>query len=362
MKILFTASTMAHIRNFHIPYILWLKEQGHVIHVAAGEDGLCPEADAVMPLPLKKSMTAPKNIIVAWSLHNLIKHEQYDIISCHTSLASFFTRLSVCRRHRPIVINTSHGYLFDEQSSYIKRTILLGAEKCMAHRTDMLMVMNEQDYIIAKHECLSPGAIIKTNGMGIDLKKFSPCTPEIKEKIRRDLGITSETLLLIYIAEFSIRKNQRFLIQAMKGLPSDVHILLLGNGKEFSYCKILAEKLKFSERIHFLGYQSNTLPYLHAADIAVSSSRYEGLPFNLMEAMAVGLPLIVSDVKGNQDLVVVGENGFTYPYDNQEKFISCIRDIANRDRIEMGDRSVKMVPPYGLTQVLAQIVPYYTHF
>lgn len=361
MKVLFTASTLSHIKNFHLPYILWLRGQGHIVHIAAGEGGSCPEADAVFPLPLEKSITAPKNIKVAWSLRRLIDTEQYDLVSCHTSLASFFTRLAV-RRRRPVIMNTSHGYLFDDNTSFIKRTILLLAEKLMVRRTDLLMVMNAQDLEIAQRAQLCRGQIIKTNGMGINLEKFIPTTPEAKQKIRTTLDIPQDALVLIYVAEFSERKNQSFLIHAMAELSDDVHLILLGDGKEFDSCQAIAHQRGICERVHFMGHQTDTLPYLQSADVAVSSSRYEGLPFNLMEAMAVGLPLVVSDVKGNQDLVETGENGFTYPYNNPEQFCAHITDILNRDRVRMGCHSHKKVQQYELDQVLAQIIPYYTYF
>ena len=362
MKILFTASTLSHIKNFHLPYILWLNAQGHTVHVAAGDGGICPEADAVLPLPLKKSITAPQNIAVAWSLHRLIQQEQYDLISCHTSLASFFTRLSVWGRRRPVIINTSHGYLFDQHTKWFKRTLLLCAEKCMAHRTDLLMVMNAQDAVIAQREHLSRGDAVKINGMGVNLEKFTSATPVQKQEIRTELGIPADALVLIYIAEFSARKNQLFFIRAMASLPHHVHLILLGDGNEFESCQSIAKADNLCDRIHFMGYQNNTLPYLHAADVAVSSSRYEGLPFNLMEAMAVGLPLLVSDVKGNQDLVTAGENGFTFPYDNQDAFLAHINALSSETIVRMGAKSQELVQPYGLAQVLTQIVPYYATF
>ena len=89
-KILFTASTYSHIRNFHLPYLEYYQERGWEVHVACG--GTVQElscADRVIRLPLKKSMGAPDNFRASKLLRSIIRQENYSLITTHTSLAAF---------------------------------------------------------------------------------------------------------------------------------------------------------------------------------------------------------------------------------------------------------------------------------
>ena len=140
-KVLFTASTFSHIRNFHLPYLRGFHQQGWQVHVAAGgEPGSLPCADKAVVLPFRKKMGAPDNFAAAAQLRRLIQREGYTLITTHTSLAAFFTRLALLGiRNRPPVVNMVHGYLFDDATPFLKKQILLTAERLTAPCTDLLL-------------------------------------------------------------------------------------------------------------------------------------------------------------------------------------------------------------------------------
>ena len=130
-KVLFSASTYSHIINFHLPYLKEFRRLGWTVHAACGgEPRKIPEAQRLIHIPFEKSMTSPHNFSAAALLRRVIRQENYTLISCHTSLASFFVRLAVLgMRHRPLVACTSHGYLFDDCSPKLKQLLLSGAEQ-----------------------------------------------------------------------------------------------------------------------------------------------------------------------------------------------------------------------------------------
>ena len=125
-KVLFSASTYSHIINFHLPYLKEFRRLGWTVHAACGgEPRKIPEAQRLIHIPFEKSMTSPHNFSAAALLRRVIRQENYTLISCHTSLASFFVRLAVLgMRHRPLVACTSHGYLFDDCSPKLKQLLL----------------------------------------------------------------------------------------------------------------------------------------------------------------------------------------------------------------------------------------------
>jgi glycosyltransferase involved in cell wall biosynthesis len=362
-KLLYIASSFGHLASFHQPYTEWLAQQGYEVHAAAGgEQRALRGVSRYIPLPLEKSMFSPRNFAAVLQLRSLLLRENYAMISLHTSLAAFFARLAVQllpKSQRPVVMNTAHGYLFDGRTPVLKRTLLLGAERMTAPITDWLLTMNRQDEQIAKRYQLGRH-IVPTPGMGIALTRFSPPSPAEKRALRRAMELPENSLVLIYAAEFSGRKNQKMLISAMPELPNAV-LLLPGRGALLDECRVLAQQQDVADRVRFPGFASNIEQYYRAADLCVSSSRSEGLPFNVMEAMACGLPAVLSDVKGHEDLVRSGENGFLFPYDDKNAFIRAVKQAAEPTfRAQMSAAAVQTATPYGIDAVFPQLTALYS--
>lgn len=365
-KILFVASTLSHIENFHLPYLKYFKEHNYIVHIMGNPNNksAIPYIDKTIPINFKKSMLSIDNFSKSLEIAKIIRRENYDIISIHTSLASFFTRLGIMllSKKPKLVINTVHGYLFDDNSPLIKKTIMLLAEKFTKSVTDTIMVMNSSDYQIAKKHKLYKNNIYSINGMGINLSLFPSIPHENKVLLRQKHNLSSNDFLLIYAAEFSKRKNQKFLLNALNKLINDgykdIKLLLLGDGMLLDECKIHAEKLGITENVFFIGYTKDTCTYYQMSDICVSSSRIEGLPFNIMEAMSIGLPIVASNVKGHADLVNQGENGFLFEYDNIYEFCNYVKNVYEDRELcyNMGTKSTELSKNYSIDRVSQEIV------
>lgn len=361
-KILFAASGRGHIMSFHRPYIKALAEAGHIVHGAwSGTAEVVPGVDKVHVLPFEKKMTAPGNFRAAYILRKIIKKERYDAIIVHTSLAAFFVRLAVlAMKNRPAVVNMVHGYLFDDQSPFLKKKIFLAAEKLTASVTDLLITMNRWDDRLAEREKLG-ARIANVPGIGVDLARLDSQKSADGMTLRQSLGIDDGAFVLIYPAEFSQRKSQNVLLRAMAELDGDTVLILPGNGALLGECRDLAEELGVGGRVVFPGYVSEMGAWYQMADAAVSASRSEGLPFNIMEAMHSGLPVIASAVKGHEDLVVHMENGLLYPYGDHKACAEAIRFLKEDPAAaaEMAARGRDSVAKYELERVMPQVMALY---
>lgn len=365
-KILFTASTLSHIENFHVPYLNEFKKQGYIVHVMGKPNNKSDiaYADKLIPIHFEKSMFSIKNFSIAFKIAKIIKEEKYDIVSIHTSLAAFFVRIGIMLSLKKpnLVINTVHGYLFDHNSSFFKRSILLLAEKFTKCVTDIIIVMNAEDYDIAMKHKLYKKNIYKINGMGINLSKFPSISHEEKLLLREKFSFSKNDFLLVYVAEFSKRKNQIFLLNSIKKLIDDgfkdIKLVLLGDGQLFDELKKYSDALNITNNVFFIGYSKETCTYYQLSDICVSSSRIEGLPFNIMEAMSVGLPIVASKVKGHTDLVMPGENGFLFEFDNINEFCTYVKTIQKDEilQYEMQSNSKNLVENYSIEAVLMNTV------
>lgn len=353
-SVLFTASVFSHIQRFHLPYLRWFREQGWTVHVACGGPPCdMPEADRIICLPLKKQMSAPSNFRAAAILRREIRRECYDLISTHTTLAAFFTRLAlVGTANRPRVVNTVHGYLFDDETPARKRALLLEAEKLMADKTDLLLTMNRWDFDLAKSMGLGR-RVAYIPGMGVDFSRLVPAGPDARSRQRAAYGIPEQAFVMLYPAEFSPRKSQAVIIRAMPALPERAILVLPGDGKLQEACRKLAAELGLGRRVIFPGDTQDMASWYAAADAAVSASRSEGLPFNVMEAMHAGLPIVASAVKGHTDLIQNGRSGILCPYGDESAFAAAMHRLMASPALchALGDAAAEASAAYDLKRV-----------
>ena len=371
-KILFTASTMSHIENFHRPYLEEFKRLGWEVEAVA--------------LPVSKSFFSFKNIGAIIFMRKLLKAGEFDVISSHATLAGIVTRLAVllCDRDRKRmkVFHTSHGYLFHDDKSMKKWAYLLPEMLC-GTVTDVLMVMNQEDLDIARKYklCGKKNNIYYINGMGIDLSKFQadPKDTRTLAQKRKAFGLEPDDFAFVYAAEFSKRKNHELLLKGfakaigrVKELeenetlqpefaPKRLKLVLAGDGALFEEMKALAVSLGVESQVVFLGYTRNMHELYPCCDVAVSTSRIEGLPFNIMEAMASGLPVIASNIKGHQELIMHGENGLLFESGDVEKLAELLDKIYldSEFRIKCGTVSLDKVKRFSLAQVFSEIMAIY---
>lgn len=361
-KLLFVASTAAHIHKFHLPYLRQLKAEGWVIHAACSGLGECiPHTEALLHIPFKKRMFSPENLKAAWLLRKEIRAERYTAVIVHTSLAAFFTRLAVLGlKVRPKVVNMVHGYLFDDRTPLLKRSLLLAAEKLTAPVTDLLITMNRYDLEIAQKHRLGK-RIAPAPGVGVDFPALDAGRTGCGDELRRTLGIQPEDFVLIYPAEFSDRKMQHVLLHAMTALPENAVLVLPGTGDRLGACQELAQKLGISHRVRFPGYVAQMPAWYEMANAAVSASRSEGLPFNVMEAMYFSLPVVASRVKGHTDLILDGQTGLLYPLGDWAECAQQILRLMNDPALarSLSQAGAENVKQYSLTTVQPTVMELY---
>jgi glycosyltransferase EpsD len=359
-KLLVTASSYEHIRIFHLPYLHEFKKLGWKVHVvAAGMPESVPYTDKVFNQVFNKHDGKIENMRTSSFLRKLILRERYDLIITHTTLAAFVTRMAVLgMRKRPKLVYMCHGYLFSDDMSWQKNMLLRSAERTLAGVTDLLLIMNSYDYKAAvKHRYGKRIEFIP--GIGVDFSHFDHVGTDDRKRLRKQYGILDEEKVIIYPAEFSGRKSQSFVIDAMEYLPEHVVMVLPGAGVLFDECVSRAEST--GKRIIFPGYINDIYSWYEMADIAVTSARTEGLPFNVMEAMYMGLPVVASAVKGHMDLIKENETGLLFKYADSYGCAMQIRKLIEDPALcrRLSENAKSRVGRYSLKEVLPQVMKYY---
>ena len=356
-KVLFCATVDYHFKLFHLPYLQWFKEQGWEVHVAANGNIDLPYVDEKFDLPIQRSPIHIKNIRAYQELHYLINIHQYKIIHCHTPMGGVLARMAArkARRIGTNVIYTAHGFHFCNGAPLTNWLLYYPAEWLLAKHTDCLITINTEDYQLATRR-FRVGDIRHVNGVGVDTDVFKPINAEVKKSLRKSLGYQPNDFLLFYAAEFNKNKNQQMLLHALAMLKDQtpkLKLLLAGEGSNQFKCQQLAKRLGISHMVDFLGYRNDINQILPLCDVAVGSSLREGLPVNVMEAMACGLPIVATENRGHKELVTNHLNGFTVRFDQHEQFAQHLLSIYQSKELylQLREGSLLKTKDYSLQAV-----------
>lgn len=369
-KVLFCATVDYHFKAFHLPYMKWFKEQGWEVHVAASGNMDLLYVDEKYNIPIQRSPLRSANIEAYKELKSLINQNKYQIIHCHTPMGGVLARLAAhgARKTGTNVIYTAHGFHFCKGAPLLNWMIYYPIERWLAKHTDCLITINKEDYNLAVSHKFKSKKIEHVHGVGVDTQQFRPIEEVHKNEMRKSYGYSPDDFLLFYAAEFNKNKNQQLLIHALSLIKDEVpnaKLLLAGDGALLDECKKLADKLGVENMVHFLGYRNDIPDLLPLCDVAVASSLREGLPVNIMEAMACGLPIVASENRGHKELIKNNQNGWIVNKDDKKDFSEKIKLLAqNRELMKkLGLISRNLIEDtYSINQVLHQKSRIYNYY
>ena len=333
MKILFVATVVkTHIMEFHIPYLKMLKEMGWETAVAAKNDYDNP-ADCSIPfcdnfydVPFERNPVKAKNITAYKLLKKIISEGDYDIIHCHTPVGAMLTRLAAKKSRKSCckVIYTAHGFHFYKGAPLVNWMFYYPVEKYLSKYTDVLITINKEDYDLAKLK-MKANRILYVPGIGVDTAKFNPQAGN-GSLIRKELGIDDSQIVLLSVGELNKNKNHERVIRSIQNL--NVVYVIVGRGKLKNKLAEVANSCNV--KLYLVGYRNDVINFYSAADIYVLPSIREGLSLSLMEAMACGLPIACSKIRGNTDLI---ERNLFNPTDYKEIRKVIEETIIDRNKI-----------------------------
>ena len=368
-KVLFVATVVkTHINQFHVPYLKMFKEMGWETAVAARndyenpEDCIIPYCDHYYDIPFERNPVKPGNLKAYKALREVIGSEHYDIIHCHTPVGAMLTRMAArdARRNGSLIIYTAHGFHFYNGAPLVNWLLYYPLEKYFSKDNDILITINQEDYRRAKH--FYAPAVRYVPGVGIDVHRFH-INSERDEK-RRELGV-QDKFVLLSVGELIPRKNHELVLETisrMKERPEFERIvyLICGRGVLLVQLKQKAAALGIGDKVRFLGYRSDIPDICNASDLFVFMSKQEGLPVALMEAMACGVPVVCSNIRGNTDLVADGKNGRLIDL-SVEALMQAITEQMNDPEIsrKYAEAALKQVQEFELSTVLAQVKQIY---
>lgn len=310
-----------------------------------------------------RSLTAfSDNRIAVHNLNRVLSENNIEVIHCNTPVGGLVGRLCGKKHHVKKIIYTAHGFHFFKGAPLINRTIYKWAEQIMAHWTDAIITMNQEDYEAAlKFRLRRDGKVFKVHGVGITLAEYENIIINREQK-RSELGIKGDDVVCVSAGDLIERKNYRVAIEAIAKVNNPkLKYIICGVGPEKDRLVDRVNELGIENQVLFLGFRNDIKEILKAADIFLFTSLQEGLPRSLMEAMAVGLPVVASRIRGNVDLIVDGEGGLLRDPTDIDGFAEAINSLMynNKTRLEMTKKNKIVIKEYDTSVVEKEIADIY---
>ncbi|MDM5285514.1 glycosyltransferase family 4 protein [Peribacillus frigoritolerans] len=354
MKILYVTTISNTINAFLVPHIKALIKQGHQVDIACNiNQDVNPEivklGCSIYNIEFSRSPISFNNYHAYKKLLKLIILEKYNIIHTHTPIASVCVRLAKRKVKGLKVIYTAHGFHFFKGAPLKNWLIYYPIEKWLSKYTDVLITINNEDFLRAK-KSFNARKVHIIPGIGLDVKKLEEVDIDYQKK-RSEFGVDKTTFVLLTVGELNSNKNQETIIKSLSKLEdSNIKLLICGEGPLKYYLEKLAKELGVDKQVKLLGYRKDIPEICKVSDLFMFPSKREGLGMAALEAMACGLPIITSNIHGITDYSINGITGYVCDPNDINKFAESIRDLKNNAKLREKIRreNIKRVKKYDL--------------
>lgn len=358
-RALFIANLDSFHKNFNIPYIKRLNDLNYEVDLTSAGDYDFKGLAKKYYIDFGRSPFDLKNIKEFFRLRKIIKTHYYDLIYLSTPVVGAYGRLATLFLLKGRVVYSAHGFNFYKGNKRILNFLYSRIERLLSRITDCLFTMNAEDYEACFRYKMRSKEIYNVDGVGIDLSRFSKVSADKKHNLRSLFGYDDDIFILIYPAEFNNRKNQELLLKAiaiLKNKYSDIKLLLPGNGVLQDQCITVAKDLGIENNVDFLGYRNDVDQLLQLSDVLFASSKNEGLPINMIEALSCGLPVVATRTRGHVDLINDGMNGLLFDLDSPSEAADKITMLLENQNLykQMSENAEKSAKKYDINNVIHQ--------
>lgn len=369
MKILYV-TTIGGTMSFFKEHFKMLLKQGHTVELACNLS--IPIRDQILDLNLKtynisfsRNPFSKNNLKAYIELKELLKENRYDIVHCHTPNASVITRLA-CREFRKKgvkVIYTAHGFHFYKGAPLKNWLFYYPMEWICSFLTDTLITINQEDYQLSKRHMHSKN-IEYIPGVGIDLEYIESIKID-KDIKRKELGLLKDDFIFLSVGELNTNKNHITVIKAIEELVRENKInnfkyLICGEGNKRKELEEYIKNKGLEQYIKLLGFRKDVLEILKITNCFIFPSIREGLGLAAIEAMASGVPIIVSNNRGSQDFADKDNTFICDVFKVDQYKESILKVINNKEtRKKMSEYGIKKSKDFGKDVVLNKLMEIY---
>lgn len=357
MKILYI-TTIGSTMGFFNEIIRCLIDDGNEVDIATNETShKVPKCYRewgckVYQISCSRTPVKKENLDAIKQIREIVLNNSYDLVHCHTPIAAFCARIACksLRKNGVKVYYTAHGFHFFHGAPIRNWLLYYPIEKICSYYTDVLITINKEDYLLAKKK-FHANKVSYIPGVGIDVKIFRDVNIDKRSK-RAEIGVPQDVPLIISVGELNKNKNHETAIRAIK--ETNAYYIIAGVGSKRDELRSLINELGLQKRVKLLGFRNDIGELYNISDIFLFPSYREGLSVSLMEAMASGMPCVVSKIRGNVDLI--DENGgVMFDPHSEEECAHAIQIILNKkEKKKMGFYNQNKIAKFDITNIIEQ--------
>jgi glycosyltransferase involved in cell wall biosynthesis len=278
----------------------------------------------IFEIPMQRSIRPLQDAKALWDLYRLIKAQEFDIVHGHSAKAGFLARLAAKLADPKIVtvysphaisISVNRNYWYLERFAGLLTNVILGVSRSERDELETYQFVPRSKLRYATNG-IDTAAYVGSFGGG---------------DFRRRIGVAAETILIGSAGRITAQKDPATFLQAaakLLGRGVIAHFVWAGDGELKASSERLARKLGIERHVTFLGYCPDLRPFLDALDIFALTSRYESFGYVTCEAMAMGKPVVATDVSGSNELVMHDVTGYLVDVADVEGIAIAFQDLA----------------------------------
>lgn len=297
-----------------------------------------------------------KNDLAAYKkLVKLFREIKPDIVHCHSSKAGIVGRMAAKKCRVPLIVYTPNAYAFQEPNiSSMKKQIYILAERFLSrYATDITINVSKGEMALAQKYHLDQKSKFTLIYNGIPQIEL----PD-KSLLREEIGFNQDTYYVGVTARCAKQKDPfTFLKIAEKVISSrqNIKFVYIGDGELYDeMCQWIRER-GLEDKIHMLGFHSDAARIVGALDLYLSTALYEGLPYSMIEAMRAGVPIIATDVVGNNELVFEDINGKMFSAKNVNDGVKLIIEQIDDENIKKENVMTTFEKKFSLSTMMENL-------
>lgn len=345
------------IRYLILDQIQALQGMGHEV-VAICSPGNSVEAIRAQGIPVEtiamaRELSPWQDLKSRAALTRCFREHKFDVVHTHTPKAGLLGPIAARLAKVPVVVHTIHGLLFHDRMPAWRRALFWLPEKVTAGRSDYLLAQSREDVEAAVRTHLCPREKISYLGNGIDVERFSPqAGGAARSQVRSELGFRETDFVAGSVGRLVYEKGFGELFTAAEAITEAnpaVKFLVIGPTEETArrdaVSPSLLAELERRGAVRFVGWRDDLPRWYAAMDLFVLPSHREGVPRACLEAAAMELPVVATDIRGCREVVVPGETGLLVPVRDPEALRQALERLAGNpaEAAEMGRRGRRHV-------------------
>ena len=290
--------------------------------------------------------------VCIYRLYSIMKKENIDIVHTHCHKPNTTGRIAAKLAGVPVIIANEHN--MDTWKSNWQLTL----DKWLSAYSDKIIAVSEavKSFYVKNANISADKFEVIYNGVDLDFwQKNMPSQKAILEK-KAKLGLLQGNKVIAAIGRLHPQKGHEYLLRAAKKIISrmgNLKFLIVGDGPMKESLESLSERLGIKENVVFTGKRDDVKDMLCISDFSVVSSIREGFSNVVLESMACSKPVVATDVGGNKEIIIDGENGFIVPSRNEDALADKIQALAGNEEltIRMGLAAKEAVKNFSLSQM-----------